>query len=75
MQKFEYGIKVYVDVSFSFCLISTKNNYLYIALFMIGDKLLPCQNNMAFSGLRQNVTLNKIIFTTYGTDACVKGDI
>ena len=32
-------------------------------------------NSMASSHLRENVILTKVIFTTDGTNGCVKGDI
>ena len=41
---------------------------------MSTDKLSPCQNNMVWSGVRENIILSKIILTIGGTNGYVKGD-
>ena len=68
-----------IDVSFLFCLISPKIKYLLMncieqTLLMSTEKFSACQNNMALSGLRENIILAKIIPTTDSTDGCAKGD-
>ena len=40
---------------------------------MSTQKLLPCQNNMASSDVRENVILKKLMLTTDGTTGSVNG--